>query len=216
MQQTPEQDSQFAAEHSADVSREELAEVYAAALNGACQSSGVSFTEVTDEFGSFVTEALDANKTFEQLLASAMVPTREKQRILTSLLADATPLFRNFLMTAARRGRLDLLREMYVQCRKIDDANRGRVPVTVTTASPLDQETFGAIAEKLRAILGGEPVIHAVIDPEVIGGIIVRIGDKIFDASIATQLENVRQQIVDRSAHEIQSRRNSFSNPEGN
>ena len=49
MQQTPEQDSQFAAEHSADVSREELAEVYAAALNGACQSSGVSVTEVTDE-----------------------------------------------------------------------------------------------------------------------------------------------------------------------
>ena len=79
---------------------------------------------------------------------------------------------------------------------------------------------FSATREKLtaelRELVHGEPDIRTCVDPETIGGIIVRVGDTLFDASIATQLKNVRQQMIDRSAHEIQSRRNSFSNTEGN
>lgn len=216
MQQTPEQDSQFAAEFGADVSREKLAEVYAEALDGACRDANVSLSDVVEEFGSFIEGALTAYPKFESILTSAMVPSREKERILSDLLKNSSPLLRNFLLTAARRGRLDLVRDIYRQCKIKDDQNRGRVPVTVTTASPLDEATRGALIEKLRSIVGGEPEISTVVDPKVIGGIIVRVGDTVFDASIATTLENVRQQMIDRSAHEIQSRRDSFRNPEGN
>lgn len=216
MQATPEQDSQYAAEFNADVSREKLAEVYAEALNGACRDGGVSLSDIVAEFGSFIAEALDAQPKFEAILSSAMVPGREKTRILSELLKDADPTFRNFLLTVARRGRLDLLRDIYRQCRKVDDRNRGRVPVTVTTAAPLDDAVLSSLSEKLRGIIGGEPEISAAVDSEAIGGIIVRVGDTVFDASIATLLDNVRQQMIDRSAHEIQSRRDSFRNSEGN
>ena len=65
-------------------------------------------------------------------------------------------------------------------------------------------------------LVDGEPELLVEVDPEMIGGIIVRVGDVVYDASIATQLNKVRQDMIDRSAHEIQSRRDCFRNPEGN
>ena len=212
----PEQDAAFAAEFDADVSREKIAEVYAAALSGACDDAGVSFSDVLEEFASLLDGALDRYPKFEEILASAMVPTREKERILNETLQNADGLFRGLMMTLARRGRLDLTRDIYRQCRLLDDKKRGRVPVIITTAAELSPESRQSLAAKLRDLIGGEPQISSVVDPDVIGGVIVRVGDTVFDASIATQLDNVRQQLIDRSAHEIQSRRNSFRNTEGN
>ena len=215
-QASPEQDSQFAAEHDADVSRERLAEVYAIALDGACRDAGVSMTETLAEFEAFLADLLDVYPKFETILGSVMVADREKERILSDILKNASDMFRRFLLTIGRRGRLDLLRDICRQCRSLDEKNRGVVPVTVTTASPLDASALESLSEKLRSIVGGQPQIAAVVDPDVIGGVIVRVGDTIFDASVATQLDNVRQQMIDRSAHEIQSRRDSFRNSEGN
>ena len=70
-----------------------------------------------------------------------------------------------------------------------------------------------ALAVALRAATGGEPVIERITDAGLIGGIVVRVGDTIYDASVAAQLETVRQQMIDRSAHEIQSRRDRFRDP---
>jgi F-type H+-transporting ATPase subunit delta len=86
----------------------------------------------------------------------------------------------------------------------------------VTSATPIDESTAGAIGRQLRPLLGGEPMIRRRVDPDVLGGIVVQVGDTIYDASLSTQLHNVRQQMMDRSAHEIQSRRDRFRNPEGN
>ena len=72
------------------------------------------------------------------------------------------------------------------------------------------------IAESLRGKLGGEPVFEQETDPSLIGGAVLRVGDTVYDGSIANQLQNLRQQMIDRSAHEIQSRRDRFRNPAGN
>ena len=72
------------------------------------------------------------------------------------------------------------------------------------------------IAESLRAKLGGEPIFQQETDPSLIGGAVLRIGDTVYDGSIANQLQNLRQQMIERSAHEIQSRRDRFRNPAGN
>ena len=212
----PEQDAAFAAEFNADISREKIAEVYATALFGACQTAGVPLSDVLEEYAALIDGALVRYPKFDEILASAMVPTREKERMLTEALQGASETFRGLMMTIARRGRLNLLREIYRQCRILDDKARGRVPVIITTATELSPESRDALTAKLRAVVGGEPLLSTVVDPETIGGVIVRVGDTVFDASIATQLDNVRQQMIDRSAHEIQSRRNSFRNSEGN
>ncbi|MBQ9873835.1 MAG: F0F1 ATP synthase subunit delta, partial [Thermoguttaceae bacterium] len=124
--------------------------------------------------------------------------------------------FLDFLKTLARRGRFELLRDIRLPLRRLDDARRGRIAVKITTAAPLDEKTRQILSSRLRDLVGGEPRFSVEIDPEMIGGIVVRVGDVVYDASIATQLELARREMIDRSAHEIQSRRDSFRYPEGN
>ncbi|MBQ3388702.1 MAG: ATP synthase F1 subunit delta [Thermoguttaceae bacterium] len=211
-----EQDAAFAAEFNADVSREKIAEVYAEALAGACDAVQADFDSVLEEFASLFADVFAAWPKLEEIFNSAMVSAGEKSRILDEILGSSSEMFRNFLKTVNRRGRLDLLRDMYRQCAVLSRRRHGHVAVQITTAAPLDETVRESLVAQLRKLVKGEPDITAVVDPETIGGIIVRVGDTLFDASIATQLKNVRQQMIDRSAHEIQSRRNSFSNTEGN
>ena len=211
-----EQDAAFAAELNADVSREKVAEVYAQALAGACDATQSDFDAVLSEYSSLFTDVFAAWPKLEEIFSSAMVAAGEKSRILEEILKSSSEIFRNFLKTVNRRGRLDLLRDIYRQSVILSRKRHGHVAVQITTAVPLDDATREKLVAELRELVHGEPDIQTSVDPETIGGIIVRVGDTLFDASIATQLKNVRQQMIDRSAHEIQSRRNSFSNTEGN
>ncbi|MDO5581806.1 MAG: ATP synthase F1 subunit delta [Planctomycetia bacterium] len=218
MSSTPnqEQDAQFAAEFNADVTREKLAAIYAEALCGACAAKAVPVDSVLEEFDSLCADILDRFPKFESILASAMVPEEEKRRIIEGTFQAASPTFLSFLKILVKRGRLDLIRDIHRQTRLLVDKIQGRVPVQITTAEKMDQDTLNALVAKLRSIVGGDPEITALVDPNTIGGIIVRVGDTVYDASIATQLKNVRQQMIDRSTHEIQSRRDRFRNTEGN
>ncbi len=213
-------DSQFAAEFHADITVEKMAEVYAKAyLNAAQEMNGSTDDAVenaTVEFESFIS-VLKSQQKFAEILASAMVSGEDKLALLQKAIASkATPLFWNFLQIAAKRNRLDILSAICRECRVQLDALRGRIPVTITTATELDGPILETLSGKLRQILGGEPVIRNVVDPETIGGLVVRVGDTVYDASLLTQLKNVRQQMIDRSANEIQRRRDSFRNSEGN
>jgi len=205
-----EQDAQFAAEFHADVDAEKIAEIYATAYLDAVTAQGGSVDDAVAEFQSFVT-VLQSQPKFEAVLASAMVATNEKIALLEKAIApSASPLFWNFLQIVARRNRLNLLLPVFLQTQILLDERRRRIPITITTATEVDSQLFLALAEKLRSVLGGEPVIRSVIDPEVIGGLVVRVGDTVYDASVSTQLQNVCRQMVERSAQEIQNRRENF------
>ncbi len=219
-------DSQFAAEFHADIAVEKIAEVYAEAyLNAAqehsVQNQSVSQDDAVAEFESFI-NVLRSQPKFADIIASAMVSGEEKLALLAKAVGPqgaaqpASPLFWNFLRIVAKRNRLDILSAICKECRTQLDELRGRVSVTITSAAELDDPILEKLTGRLRDVLGGEPVIKSVVDPETIGGLVVRVGDTIYDASILTQLKNVRQQMIDRSAHEIQRRRDSFRNSEGN
>lgn len=216
MKQKFEQEARHETGFAADASRAKLADVYAVAALGACDAQGVSTAEFLAEFDSFVEGACDAFPKFEEILASPMVPVDEKYRIVDAVCRDATPIFKNFLKTLAKRGRTEILRDVRRRCRQIDAERKNRVAVRVATAAPLSEEAKANLAAKLRKLVGGEPELFAVVDPTLIGGVIVRVGDKVYDASIANQLNNARQETINRSVHEIQSRRDSFRHSEGN
>ena len=210
MQDNVEQDARFAAEFSADVNAEKIAEVYAEAYLNAVTGQGGSVDDAVAEFASFV-GVLKSQPKFEAVLVSAMITTDEKVALLEKAIAKkASVLFWNFLQTVAQRNRLDLLLPIFSQTQILLDERQKRIPVTITTATEVDSQLFSALSEKLRNILGGEPIIRSVIDPEVIGGLVVRVGDTIYDASVSTQLHNVCRQMIERSAQEIQHRRESF------
>jgi F-type H+-transporting ATPase subunit delta len=212
--QNVEQDARFAAEFNADVDAEKIAEVYAEAYLNAVTGQGGSIDDAVAEFASLV-DVLKSQPQFESVLASAMIATEEKIALLKKAIASAaSPLFWNFLQIVAKRNRLDLLLPIFSQAQMLLDKRRKRIPVTITTATEVDSQLFATLSDKLRGILGGEPMIRSVIDPEVIGGLVVRVGDTVYDASVSTQLQNVCRQMIERSAQEIQNQRESFRGSE--
>jgi len=213
----PEQDALFAAEFAADVTVEKIAAVYAEAFLNAVEAKKEPVDDAVDEFDSLVRDVLDRNKKFDAILKSVVIQPDVKLGVVDRVFSGkASATFLSFLKVLAKHARLDLLRVIRLEIHKLNDKRKGRIPVIVTTATEMPAEAFAGLAGRLRAKLGGEPVIQNQIDPNVLGGIVIRVGDTIYDASIATQLLNVRQNMIDRSAHEIQSRRDRFRNTEGN
>ena len=205
-----EQDAQFAAEFHAGVDAEKIAEVYAKAYLDAVANHGGSIDDAVAEFASLA-EVLKSQPKIAAILASAMIATDEKIALLKKAIASsASPLFWNFLRIVAKRNRLDLLMPVFAQTQSLLNEQRKRIRVTVTTATTVEPQLFAALSEKLHGILGGEPMIHSVINPDVIGGLVVRVGDTVYDASVSTQLQNICRQMIERSAQEIQSRHASF------
>ena len=204
-----------------EVGMERIATVYAEAFLGAAAKEGPiperiseRIPERIDELDSLVADVLDRFPALETVLASGLVSHDEKVGLLDRLLgARASPHLLRFLKVVSRHGRLSCLRAIQREVHRGYERMRGRVSVRVTTATPLEDAAAGRIVESLRKTLEGEPVLRRVVDPSVLGGVIVRVGDTIYDASLAAQLENLRQQIIDRSAHEIQSRRDRFRHP---
>jgi len=212
--QNVEQDAQFAAEFHADVDAEKIAEVYAEAyLNavvGHVAKHGGSLDDAVAEFASLV-DVLKSQPKLEAVLVSAMVPKNDKIALLAKAFASsASPLFWNFLQIVAKRNRLDLLIPIFLQTQVQLNERQRRIPVTITTATEIDSQSFAALSEKLRTVLGGEPIVRSVVDPDVLGGLVVRVGDTIYDASLSTQLHTVCRQMIEHSAREIQNRRESF------
>ncbi|MHC4400421.1 MAG: ATP synthase F1 subunit delta [Planctomycetota bacterium] len=209
-------DARLAAELDADVGVHHIAEVYAEALLGAAEKAGRA-EAILEELDSLIADVLDAFPKWEEILASGLISHEEKLGILDRTLAGrASLLLVNFLKVVSRHGRLDCLRAIHRRAHELYDRLRGRVSVEVSTAAPLGSDMAERLARSLRDLTGGEPVLEQVVDPSLIGGVVVRVGDTVYDASIATQLDNVRQQMIDRTSHEIQSRRDRFRHPAGN
>jgi F-type H+-transporting ATPase subunit delta len=153
----------------------------------------------------------------EAILGSTLVSHEEKAALLDRIFAGkVSGLFLDFLKVLSRHGRLDCLRMIRRQAQWQWDRLRGRVRVRLSTATAIDDAQAGRLTENLRRLLGGQPVVQRDVDPALIGGAVLRVGDVVYDGSIANQLHIIRQQMIDRSADEIQSRRDRFRNSAGN
>ncbi len=205
-----------AAQFEADVGVEHIAEVYAKGLlDAAAQASQTA--AVVNDFDAVTAQLLDRFPKWEEVLASGLISPDDKAATIDRVLKGrVSSILVNFLKVVARHGRLDCLRAIHWQVHVRYDAMHGRIPVRLSTAAPCSLEEIEKIAESLRVQLGGEPVFQQETDPNLIGGAVLRIGDTVYDGSIANQLQNLRQQMVERSAHEIQSRRDRFRDPAGN
>ncbi len=205
-----------AAEIDADLGVEHIGKVYAEAFLGAAEAAGRT-ESLMDEFDSLVVDVLDRFPKLEEVLASGFILHKEKAGIIDRVFgARASTVLVGFLKVVSRHERLDCLRAIHRQTHELYDEMRGLVRVRLTTATPVDDALAERIAQRLGSFLGGRPVIEKAVDPELIGGAVVRVDDTVYDGSIATQLGIVREQMIDRSVHEIQSRRDRFRNSAGN
>jgi F-type H+-transporting ATPase subunit delta len=208
-------DAQNANRFSPDVGREQVGEIYARALLGAAAKEGQG-AAVLEELDAIVDEVFRQHPQFETVLGSLLVSHEEKAVLLDRVFASqASRLLLNFLKVVSRHGRLDCLRAIRDQARKLYEESLGDVRVRLTTATPVEAGQVEQIAAALAASLGQRPILETRVDPALIAGAVVRIGDTVYDASVASQLQTIRQQMIDRSVHEIQSRRDSFRYPAG-
>jgi F-type H+-transporting ATPase subunit delta len=200
---------------SIDVSAYHVGMVYGKALLAATEKAG-NTDEVLGELDQLI-ELLSKQPRFEDVLASGMVASDKKVALVDRVLAGkVTPIFLSFLKVVASHGRGGFLRAMRKAVRDLRDQQHGRVQVQVTTAAPLDGELTERIHQQLKSMLGGEPVLATKVDPGLIGGIVFRVGDTVYDGSVATRLAQVRNQMIDRSIHEIQRRRDRIGPTAGN
>jgi F-type H+-transporting ATPase subunit delta len=199
-----------------NVGSQNVAAVYAKAYLGATETAGTTDAALA-ELESLVSDVLDKLPRLDAILSSGLVSADQKIALIDKAIGTkASPLLRNFLKVLARHGRLDVLHGVRSEARKMVDKMRGRFRVHVTTAADLDGHLQQQLTETLRCMLGGQPVLEVKTRPELIGGIVLRVGDTVYDGSIATRLARIREQMIDRSVHEIQSGRNRFGSAEGN
>jgi len=199
-----------------DPAAHQVASIYARALLAASEKAGKS-EEVLDEFDALVRDVLARYPRIDDLLASGMVANEDKAELIGRALGGrVSPIFLNFVKVVAGHGRGRYLKAIHAAARDSFNLMRGRVRVLVTTAAPLEAHQAERIAAQLRGALSAEPTLERQVDPGLLAGIVFRIGDTVYDGSVSTQLERIRSQMIHRSVHEIQRRRDSFSSAAGN
>jgi F-type H+-transporting ATPase subunit delta len=200
--------------YHADVSAQRVARVYAEALLNAAEKHN-EVDAVYDQLDSLATDLFRADPMFAEYLASGAVSRERKAALLRSVFEKrASKLFFNFLMVLNQHERLALLRPIRDAYRDLRDERARRMRVQVRSAVPLTGDQLDRLKKELHDSFHQEPVLETRTDPDLLGGLVVQVGDWVYDASVRTQLENLRNQIMARSSYEIQSGRNRFSSPE--
>ena len=199
-----------------DVVAQQLGRLYAGALYGAAEVNNEVDAAFSD-LDAFIQDVLDPNPELEKVLTSIRVDSEDKAGIIDRILNDkANTTLLNFLKVLALHERLDVVRDVRDQAAALKREASGNLELFVTTAAELTDEQAENITNMIKQRLAIDPEMVHNVDPAVIGGIVLRLGDKVFDGSVASQLKRLRKQIVQRSIHEIQNRRDSFCNTEGN
>ena len=200
---------------TADVGAQRVARVYAEALLRAAENQGQA-DAVLDEFTALVGEVFPKDPQFEEFLASGSIGRDRKAKALRDIFENrATPVFADFLMVLNNHERLGLLRPILAAYRELYDERARRIRVQVRTAVPLPDDQRARLQQQLHETFHLEPVLETRVDPDLLGGMVVRVGDWLYDASVRTQIENLRNQLIARSSYEIQSGRNRFSASDG-
>jgi F-type H+-transporting ATPase subunit delta len=188
-----------------------IGRVYAEALYNAAAKQNQT-TEVLEELEALVSQVFQRDPRLEEFLASPAVSRENKARAIRDAFANrANGIFVNFLLVLNEHDRLGTLRAVAALYRELYDDRAGRLRVVVESAVPLPQDQQERLRNELRTLYQREPVLDTRIDPDLLGGLVVRVGDWLYDASVRSRLETIRNQLIERSSHEIQSRRDRFS-----
>lgn len=194
-----------------DTGLQYLGTVYAKALLAATEKAG-NTDQILSELNALIHDVLDRSPQLESVLASPRVPLENKERLLDrAFRGKIAPQLLNFLKVIVSRGRFQSLRAVNVAAKKLFNQLRGRIEVRLTTAVPIDQPTRDLIVSKLRASLGREIELQTDVDPEVIGGLVIRIGDTVYDGSLANQLQRLSEDLVTRATQKMRTEAERFA-----
>ena len=196
--------SQQAADGPTDIGVERLSKVYAQAIIEAADRKQCRH-EVIDELAGIVHEVLPKVPKAQLVFDSPKVTPEEKSAVINRICAGRVlPTTLHTLHVLARHGRLGILSHVVAAARRQADELEGRRQATFTTAQPLDSGEQSQIVTSVEQAIGSRLSPTFIVNPELIGGLIVRIADTVYDHSVATSLVRLRARLKQRSIHEIQ------------
>ena len=187
-----------------------IARTYAEALLKVAEARNQA-VEIGEELQSLLRDVLGTRDGVEAFFVDPTLSRERKDAVLTKVFgATASPLFADFLRVLNKKDRLGLVKLIAIAYRSLQDDAANRVRVLVEAAAPLTDAQQEEVAKTLAAASGKTPVVVVRLTPDLIGGMIVRVGDKVFDTSVRTKLQILRNQLAARGTHEIQSGRDRF------
>ena len=185
--------------------------VYAKALLAAVGSSG-NVDTIMEQFQSLINDVFDKQPVLEMALTNPKLPSEEKIRVLDKAFAGKMdPTLLTFLKVVSRRGRLNAIRGIYRAAASLRDEAVGRVRVLVTTAQQLDAAALSSLKEKLQNLFKKEVAITSKVDAAILGGLIVRVGDMVFDGSVDGQLKLLKKATLAKAEIAIREKLSSLA-----
>ena len=173
---------------------EEIAAVYARSLFEVAQEQS-KLDQIRDELGEFA-DALNDTRELQVFFFSPYFSTAEKVDGLDRTVSDADPVVVNFLKLLIENHRMPVIFRVRREFDQLWQEENKLLPVQVTSAVELDQATVTQIGDRIAEQTGRKVDLSATVDPDVLGGLVVRVGNSILDASIRNRLEQLRKQVA--------------------
>lgn len=197
-----------------DVVEEQIAQVYAEAFLGVANQTDRA-AELVEELVSLVEDVLEKFPALEEALGSLLVGHAEKETLLDRIFGNkAAPEVLNFLKVLSAHGRLEILRTVVRSVESQYSKQVGKVEVNVQVAEEMGDALRSEFVQVLRDSIGAEPELRVRIDPSLIAGFVVKVGDTVYDGSIKTRFEHARKAMVARAVEGIETHPESFFNGE--
>jgi F-type H+-transporting ATPase subunit delta len=172
---------------------EEIAAVYARSLFEVASEQG-KLDAVREQLGEFA-DALEETRELQVFFFSPYFSTAEKQDGLDRAVSGADPVFVNFLKLLIENHRMPVIFRVRRGYDRLWEEENKLLPVRVTSAVELDKKTVSQIGDKIAEQTGRKVDLSSEVDPDILGGIVVRVGNSILDASIRNRLESLRRQV---------------------
>jgi F-type H+-transporting ATPase subunit delta len=144
-----------------------------------------------------IEKVIESDPAFETFLSNPAVGEVERGQVIEKVFRGrVSPLLANFLGVVNRKGRLGLLRQIASGYQELLDAQLGKIEVDVIVAEKLSPDQLEQVRQRVSAALKRDAVVHQYIDPSIIGGLVIRVEDRLLDASVRAQLRAVRRQLL--------------------
>jgi F-type H+-transporting ATPase subunit delta len=173
---------------------EELARVYGRSLFEVALEQG-KLDELREQLAQFA-DAVDGNHDLAVFFFSPYFSTQEKQDALGHLLDGADPILLNFLNLLIENHRMPVIFRIRHEYERLWDEENKMLPVEITSAIALDEQTTESLGRTIGERAGRKVTLAARVDPDILGGIIIRVGNSILDASIRNRLEQLRRHVA--------------------
>ena len=166
----------------------QIARPYASALFEVAneQKSVAKVETALDTLNALIGESED----FRRFLRTPVITHDQKAPVVDAILqkAGAEPVVANFVKTVARHGRLFALKQMISAFKELSAEARGEMTAEVTSAAPLSKAQLSALAGTLKSEIGKTVTLDTHVDPDLIGGLVVKVGSRMIDSSLRTKL----------------------------